>query len=89
MSNGLYLIDGGLSQQPLPRSQVTALMAADLVRLDAFRSEADAIRALMALKLYSTFEIMSYVEKAIYDAQQETVAQMMSDRPGCERKVGR
>lgn len=50
------VIDGGLTQQPLPRSQVTALMAADLVRLDAFRSEADAIRALMALKLYSTFE---------------------------------
>ena len=86
MNPSLFLIDGGLTQQPLSKSQVTALMAADLIRLDAFRSEADAIRALMALKLYSTFEIMSYVEKAIYDAQQETVAQMMSDRPGCARK---
>lgn len=88
MSNpGFYLIDGGLTQQPLSRSQVTALMAADLVRLDAFRSEADAIRALMALQLYTTFEVMAYVDQARYQAQQETVAQMMSDRPGCERKV--
>lgn len=88
MSNpALFLIDGGLTQQPLSRSQVTALMAADLVRLDAFRSEADAIRALMALQLYTTFEVMAYVDQARYQAQQETVAQMMSDRPGCERKV--
>ena len=87
MSNpGLYLIDGGLTQQPLPRSQVTALMAADLIRLDAFRSEADAIRALMALQLYTTFEVMAYIDQARYQAQQETVAQMMSDRPGCARK---
>ena len=78
MSNGLYLIDGGLSQQPLPRSQVTALMAADLVRLDAFRSEADAIRALMALKLYTTFEIMTCVDDARQAAAQEIVAKEMA-----------
>lgn len=85
----LFLIDGGLTQQPLPRSQVVALMAADLVRLDAFRSEADAIRALMALKLYSTFEVMAYIDQARYQAQQETVAKMMSDRPGYSAKVNR
>ena len=80
MSNpGLYLIDGGLSQQPLPRSQVTALMAADLVRLDAFRSEADAIRALMALKLYTTFEIMTCVDDARQAAVQSLVAREMAD----------
>lgn len=90
MSNpAIFLIDGGLTQQPLSKAQVTALMAADLVRLDAWRSEADAIRALMALQLYSTFEIMAYIEQAMYLAQQETVAQMMSDKPGCAPKVKR
>lgn len=84
----LFLIDGGLTQQPLSKSQVTALMAKDLIRLDAWRSEADAIRALVALKLYTTFEVMAYVDQARYQAQQEFVAQMMSDRPGFERKVG-
>lgn len=88
MNPSLFLIDGGLNQQPLPKSQVVALMAADLLRLDAWRTEADAIRALMALKLYTTFEVMAWGEQARYQAQQETVAQMMSDRPGCERKVG-
>lgn len=85
----LFLIDGGLTQQPLSRSQVVALMAADLVRLDAWRSEADAIRALMALQLYSTFEVMAYADKAIYEAQQQTVAKMMSDRPRYSAKVKR
>lgn len=85
----LFLIDGGLTQEPLSRSQVVALMAVDLVRLDAWRSEADAIRALMELKLYSTFEIMAYIEAGIYEAQQQTVAKMMSDKPGCAPKVKR
>ena len=90
MSNpALFLIDGGLTQQPLSRSQVVALMAQDLVRLDAWRSEADAIRALMALKLYSTFEVMAYVDSAIYEAQQQTVAKVMSDKPGYSAKVNR
>lgn len=72
MSNpSLFLIDGGLTQQPLSRAQVTALMADDLIRLDAWRSEADAIRALMALKLYSTFEIMTCVDDARQAAAQE------------------
>lgn len=88
MNPSLFLIDGGLTQQPLSKSQVTALMAKDLIRLDAWRSEADAIRALVALKLYTTFEVMAYVDQARYQAQQEFVAQMMSDRPGFERKVG-
>ena len=74
----LFLIDGGLTQQPLSRSQVAALMAADLVRLDAWRSEADAIRALMALKLYSTFEIMTCVDDARQAAAQEIVAREMA-----------
>lgn len=90
MSNpAIFLIDGGLTQQPLSRSQVVALMAEDLVRLDAWRSEADAIRALMALKLYSTFEVMAYVDSAIYEAQQQHVAKIMSDKPGCAPKVKR
>lgn len=90
MSNpALFLIDGGLTQQPLSRSQVVALMGADLIRLEAWRSEADAIRALMALKLYSTFEIMAYVDSAIYEAQQQHVAKIMSDKPGYAAKVKR
>lgn len=90
MSNpALFLIDGGLTQQPFSRSQVVALMAADLVRLDAFRSEADAIRALMELQLYSTFEVMAYTEPAIYEAQQQHVAKMMSDKPGYAARVKR
>lgn len=79
MSNpALFLIDGGLTQQPLSRSQVTALMAADLIRLDAFHSEADAIRALMALKLYSTFEVMAYIDDARQAAAQDVVAREMA-----------
>ena len=79
MSNpALLLIDGGLSQHPLPRSQVVALMAADLLRLDAFRNEADAIRALMALRLYTTFEIMTCVDDARQAAAQEIVAKEMA-----------
>lgn len=74
----LFLIDGGLTQQPLSRSQVVALMAQDLVRLDAFRSEADAIRALVALKLYSTFEIMTCVDDARQAAAQEHAAREIS-----------
>lgn len=79
MSNpALFLIDGGLSQQPPSRSQVVALMGADLVRLEAWRSEADAIRALIALKLYSTFEIMTCVDDARQAAAQEIVAGEMA-----------
>lgn len=79
MSNpALFLIDGGLTQQPLSKAQVTALMAKDLIRLDAWRTEADAIRALMALKLYSTFEIMAYVDDARQAAAQEIVAKEMA-----------
>ena len=89
MNPSLFLIDGALAQQPLPRAQVVALMADDLIRLDAWRSEADAIRALMALQLYSTFEVMAYVDKAIYEAQQQHVAKIMSDKPGYAAKVKR
>lgn len=90
MSNpALFLIDGALSQQPLSRSQIVSLMADDLIRLDAWRSEADAFRCLMELKpkRFSSFQISINLERAIYEAQQRTVAQIMSDRPGCERKV--
>lgn len=73
----LFLIDGGLTQQPLSRSQVVALMAADLIRLDAWRSEADAIRALMALRLYSTFELMSMIDDARQAAAQPSAAKAM------------
>lgn len=73
------LIDGGLSQVPLSRAQVVELMAADLERLDAFRSEADAIRALMGLKLYSTFEIMTCVDDARQAAMQIVVAREISE----------
>lgn len=79
MNPSLFLIDGGLAQQPLPRAQVVALMASELLRLDAWRSEADAIRALMALKLYSSFEIMTCVDDARQAAAQETVAKVMGE----------
>ena len=78
LNPSLFLIDGGLTQQPLSRSQVVALMAADLVRLDAWRSEADAIRALIALNLYSTFEIMSYIDNARQVAMQSVAAREMT-----------
>ncbi len=79
MNPSLYLIDGGLAQQPLPKAQVVALMADELVRRDAWRTEADAIRSLMGLKLYSSFEIMSYVDDARQAAAQETVAKVMGE----------
>ena len=90
MSNpALFLIDGGLTQQPLSRSQVVALMAADLIRLDAWRNQADAFRSLMELRLYSSLEVALYLEKAIYEAQQQHVAKIMSDKPGYAAKVKR
>lgn len=85
----LFLIDGGLTQQPLSRSQVVALMAADLIRLDAWRNEADAFRSLMELKLYSSLEVALNLDKAIYEAQQQHVAKIISDKPGYAAKVKR
>ncbi len=66
-----------------------ALMAADLIRLDAWRNQADAFRSLMELRLYSSLEVALYLEKAIYDAQQQHVAKIMSDKPGYAAKVKR
>lgn len=89
MNPSLFLIDGGLTQQPLSKSQVTALMAKDLIRLDAWRNQADAFRSLMELRLYSSLEVALYLEKAIYEAQQQHVAKIMSDKPGYAAKVKR
>lgn len=69
----VFLIDGALAQQPRPASSVIAQMASDLVRLEAYSNEPDAIRALMALKLYSTFEIMTCVDDARQVAAQEAL----------------
>lgn len=74
----IFLIDGALTQQSRSRSEVIALMSADLVRLDAFATEADAIRALMWAGLYSTFEVMVLVDHARHEAQQIVVAREMS-----------
>lgn len=71
------LNDGPLARYR-PRAEVVTAMAGDLVRLDAFASEADAIRCLMARRVYTSYEIMSYIDDARQVAMQEVVAEQMS-----------
>lgn len=70
------LIDGALALSGERRARVEK-MAADLIRLDAFANEADAVRALVG-NGYATSEIFMLLDDARQIAQQEIVAQEMS-----------
>lgn len=70
------LRDGPLAGKT--REEVVAAMGADLVRFDAWRNEADAIRALMWRGVYSSWEIMRELDNARQAAMQSVVAKQMS-----------
>ena len=71
------LIDGSLSSRRESRTETVRRMAADLVKFDAFRLEADAMRALM-FREYSAFDVVRYVGDAMQLAAQDVVAKEMS-----------
>lgn len=73
----LRLIDGSMTDPAARREQVVARMAKDLIAYDAFRIEADAIRALMSRE-YSPFDVLRFVDDARQVAMQEIVAKEMS-----------
>jgi len=73
----LRLIEGPLTGPRARRELIVARMAKDLVTYDAFRVEADAIRALMARE-YSPFDVLRFVDDARQVAVQEIVAKEMS-----------
>lgn len=67
------LIDGPLA--PLDHSAIVKLMAAVLIEADAFRSEADAMRALRPQ--FEMVEIIVHVDNARQYAMQSVVAEEM------------
>lgn len=73
----LRLIDGPLVIRRECRSVVVRKMGADLVRLDAFRNENDAMRALIATEKYSAFEVIRYLDDARQVAAQDVVTAEM------------
>lgn len=73
----LRLLDGPMTDPRARREHVVMRMAKDLVAYDAFRVEADAIRALMARE-YSPFDVLRFVDDARQVAMQEIVAKEMS-----------
>lgn len=66
------------------RSEVVAAMAADLVRLDAWRNQHDAFRALLWQRdasnrpVYNSFEVSRYLDDARQMAMQSAVAREMA-----------
>lgn len=76
------LRDGALLSKS--RSEVVASMAADLVRLDAWRNQADAMRALLWQRdaanrpRYCSFEVSRFLDDARQAAMQHAVAKVMA-----------
>lgn len=66
------------------RSETVAAMAADLVRLDAWRNHADAMRALLWQRdasnrpRYCSFEVSRFIDDARQAAMQDVVAKVMA-----------
>lgn len=71
------LIDGALSLSGERRDRAEK-MVADLIRLDAYANEPDAIRALVG-NGYTTSEIFMLLDDARYLAQQELVGREISE----------
>lgn len=83
------LIDGPLPIAFRPRKVVVEEMAAILVKYDSFRNEADAIRCLLALRVYSSFEVLRYIDDVRQYAMQQIVAREMSEAVSdCQRPEG-
>ena len=62
----------------MPRKDLVEAMAADLVKYDAFRVEADAIRSLYGTRRYPIGDIMSCIDDARAVAFQDVVAREMA-----------
>lgn len=71
----IRLLDGPLA--PISRADKVQLMAADLVRLDAFRNEGSASRTLLN-QGYSAFDTLILLDGARQVAMQTVVAVEMS-----------
>lgn len=78
MARSLRLIDGPLVVSRECRTVLVQRMAADLIRLDSFRDENDAVRSLIATEKYSAFDIVRLIPDAQQVAQQEIVAAEIS-----------
>ena len=70
------LRDGSITGKS--RADIVALMAADLARFDAWHTEADAIRTLVARRVYASFDIMRLVDDARQVVVQSLVAREMA-----------
>lgn len=68
-----HLIDGALMDNTTRRREMVARMAADLVRFDAFRTEADAVRTLYGGG-YGSFNVALLAGEAMFEARQAVVA---------------
>lgn len=73
----IRLLDGPLVQ--VSRTEQVKRMAADLVRFDSFRTEADALRSLMT-NGYRAFDIFTMIDDARQVAMQSIVAAEMAKR---------
>jgi hypothetical protein len=78
---GFPLRDGPLLAKS--RAEIVKAMAADLVRLDAWRNQQDAMRALLWQRdasgqpVFCSFEVSRYLDDARQAAMQNAVAKVM------------
>jgi hypothetical protein len=73
----LRLIDGPLMDNAVPRHDMVARMAKDLVQFEASANERDAIRSLFG-RGYAMADIVMLVEDAMFEARQAGVAAAMA-----------
>jgi hypothetical protein len=60
------------------RSELVDIMAADLRRYEATRSESDAMRCLLGLRCYRSGDIVTLIDDALFEARQSAVATTMA-----------
>lgn len=70
IARSFTLLDGSMTSN---HSDVVRSMAADLIRFDATKNEADAMRALMWTGRYHAFDVVALVPDAMQVAYQQTV----------------
>jgi hypothetical protein len=73
VTHRFHLIDGALMDNTTRRREMVARMAADLIRLDAFRTEGDAVRTLYGGG-YGAFNVALLAGEAMFEAQQQVIA---------------
>jgi len=73
--DGPISVSGALSR----RQRLVSDMAQALLKYDAFRNEADAMRCLLVQRRWSTFDVLACLDDARQVAMQEMVAEAMAD----------